>query len=102
MTPEELSANEDVNTFYRTLIAFQATALAYVSSGDGAEERVSRAVQATTWIDGAKQFMSSAGCGNCSPDEVCCDDGHCAQPGFCGIPELFAASQRTGKRESGA
>ena len=82
MTPEELSTNEDLNQFYRTLIAFQATALAYVSDGEGTEGRIARAIEVTGMLYNAKAPMLKQGC-NCSPDQVCCNDGSCAYPGFC-------------------
>jgi len=95
MTPEELASNEDLNTFYRSLIAFQSTAIAYVSGGDGIEDRIGRAIEVTNLIYEARRpLITRGGCSDCAPDRECCNDGSCAQPGFCGIPGLSVTSQQ--------
>ena len=94
MTQEGLSSDPDLNKFYRTLIALQATALDYVSGGEGDEGKIARAVEATGYLDGAKQNMVRAGCSNCSEDEVCCSNGSCAPPGCCDIPMAAALSEQ--------
>src|ERR1044071_8261917 len=91
MTDEELLTNEDLNKFYRSLIAFQATALDYIAAGEEMEDKINRAITATGFIDQAKQSMFIGGCTNCGEDEVCCNDGSCALPGLCPIPHLAEA-----------
>jgi hypothetical protein len=96
MNPEQF---EVLNTFYRTLIAFQSMALKYVAAGDGLADTLARAAEMTNGIGEARRpFMLVMEC-DCPSDRECCPGGGCAFPGCCGVPELVVAGNEQAAAE---
>ena len=79
----EMTAEEKTtfDRLYSGLVAFQASALYYISLGcDNAD----KAARATEMADHLLAFRQERFADPCSEGEVLCHNGSCAPPGACG------------------
>src|SRR5258705_1581481 len=75
--------------FYSSLVAFQASALYYVSLGYDNDDK---AVRAAEMADHLLAFRHETFGDPCGEGEVPCSNGSCAPPGSCGPGADFSGS----------
>ena len=91
LTHVELTDEENAvfDRLYSGLVAFQASALYYVSLGYDNAEKTGRAAELVNQLSAFRQERFFDPCGD---GEVLCSNGNCARPGQCGPGLERAAS----------